>query len=133
MKTSFITSLISVPTMHQSISLCKQCKDNNTINHYNNSHNTIMFSKRHYYHHQRNNNNLFCNIHKISIILVVIIFSILINVVNSLDHCSQNRFNESLNSTHMQFTKEIVSKEYSVLGQFKSLHCCAKGYRSIEW
>ncbi|XP_055603652.1 fibroblast growth factor receptor 3-like [Uranotaenia lowii] len=52
---------------------------------------------------------------------------------NGENHCSENRFNYSLMTDHMQFTKEVPEKEYGVLGQFKSLHCCAKGYRSIEW
>ncbi|XP_073944761.1 uncharacterized protein [Choristoneura fumiferana] len=36
-------------------------------------------------------------------------------------------------TTHMQFTKEPVPFEYGFLGHFKSIHCCVKGYRSIEW
>lgn len=68
-----------------------------------------------------------------SISLSVFVFSILINLVSSIDHCSKHRYKNSINSTHMQFTKEVVSQEYTTLGQFKSLHCCAKGYRSIEW
>lgn len=66
----------------------------------------------------------------VSLLLILVIN---VQTVESLENCSHNRFNESLNSTHMQFTKETVSKEYSVLDKFKSLHCCAKGYRSIEW
>lgn len=53
--------------------------------------------------------------------------------VNGEDHCSEHRYNSSLVTDHMQFTKEVPDQEYGILGQFKSLHCCAKGYRSIEW
>lgn len=49
-------------------------------------------------------------------------------------HCSLNNFLNTWNTTHhMQYTKEPVNREYAVMDQFKSLHCCAKGYRSIEW
>jgi hypothetical protein len=68
---------------------------------------------------------------QILLIVVIINLSYLYRI-NCLE-CSEHRFTESINTTHMQFTKEIVSQEYAVLGQFKSLHCCAKGYRSIEW
>lgn len=53
--------------------------------------------------------------------------------VHGLEHCAMNNYEQSLNSSHMQYTKEPVNREYVVLDQFKSLHCCAKGYRSIEW
>lgn len=53
--------------------------------------------------------------------------------VLALEHCSLNNYQQSLNSSHLQYTKEPVTREYAVLNQFKSLHCCAKGYRSIEW
>lgn len=53
--------------------------------------------------------------------------------VRAEDHCSENRYNSSLGTEHLQFTKEVPDREYAILGQFKSLHCCAKGYRSIEW
>lgn len=55
------------------------------------------------------------------------------NSVGLNDHCTDRRFVNSLNTTYMQFTKETVDQEYAVKGDFKGLHCCAKGYRSIEW
>ena len=68
-------------------------------------------------------------------VLVACVF-VLINLVNSvsgIDHCSEHLYQKSQNASHMQFTRETVSQEYAVEGLFKSLHCCAKGYRSIEW
>ncbi|CAO1424444.1 unnamed protein product [Diamesa hyperborea] len=53
--------------------------------------------------------------------------------VSGIDHCSEHLYQKSQNASHMQFTRETVSQEYAVEGLFKSLHCCAKGYRSIEW
>jgi len=47
------------------------------------------------------------------------------------DFCVMDIFQS--NSTWLQFTKELSSREYVVAQKFKSLHCCAKGYRSIEW
>lgn len=55
------------------------------------------------------------------------------HIVTLNDHCTDRRFVNSLNTTYMQFTKEVVTEEYAVEGEFKGLHCCAKGYRSIEW
>lgn len=55
------------------------------------------------------------------------------HIVTLIDHCKDRRFLNSLNTTFMQFTKEIVDREYAVEDEFKGLHCCAKGYRSIEW
>ena len=68
-------------------------------------------------------------------ILVVFVF-LLVNLkrpVNGIDHCTEHMYQTSRNTSHMQFTRETVSQEYAVEGLFKSLHCCAKGYRSIEW
>lgn len=64
---------------------------------------------------------------------LVILISFLCDFVTSIDHCQENRFESSINSTFMQFTKEAVNRDYAVSSQFKSLSCCAKGYRSIEW
>lgn len=65
--------------------------------------------------------------------VMVIVSWISAVVVRAEDHCSENRYNSSLDTEHLQFTKEVADREYAILGQFKSLHCCAKGYRSIEW
>jgi hypothetical protein len=55
-----------------------------------------------------------------------------VSVVNGdEDFCVMDTFRS--NSTWLQFTKELSSREYVVAQKFKSLHCCAKGYRSIEW
>lgn len=53
--------------------------------------------------------------------------------VDAISYCSNHTYVSSQGSTFMQFTKETVNQEYAVEGQFKALHCCAKGYRSIEW
>ncbi|XP_050673340.1 uncharacterized protein LOC126971207 [Leptidea sinapis] len=46
-------------------------------------------------------------------------------------YCSTNTF--PINTTWMHFTKEPVTYEYGFQDKFKSIHCCVKGYRSIEW
>ncbi|XP_049887238.1 fibroblast growth factor receptor 3-like [Pectinophora gossypiella] len=46
-------------------------------------------------------------------------------------YCSLNTL--PINSTFMHFTKEPVPYEYGFVDKFKSIHCCVKGYRSIEW
>lgn len=47
------------------------------------------------------------------------------------DYCSLNTFNHL--GTGMRFTKEATDEEFAIAGKFKGLHCCAKGYRSLEW
>ncbi|XP_055377756.1 fibroblast growth factor receptor 3-like [Condylostylus longicornis] len=53
--------------------------------------------------------------------------------VESIDFCSLHQYSNLKNSDYMQFTKEVISREYALLDNIKGLHCCAKGYRSIEW
>uniref|UniRef100_A0A182YGB9 Uncharacterized protein n=1 Tax=Anopheles stephensi TaxID=30069 RepID=A0A182YGB9_ANOST len=66
-------------------------------------------------------------------LLLLMCISIVVAVsVSAENHCSELRYEHSLNTHHLQFTKEIPDREYGVLKQFKSLHCCGKGYRSIE-
>lgn len=47
------------------------------------------------------------------------------------DYCSINKFDNL--SGGLRFTKEVISTEYANLGGFKAIHCCLRGYRSIEW
>lgn len=71
-----------------------------------------------------------------SVIYMNLIILILVSnyqIANGIHHCELHRYANSINSTDMQFTKEAVNIDYALIGEFKSLHCCAKGYRSIEW
>ncbi|CAH0557087.1 unnamed protein product [Brassicogethes aeneus] len=68
---------------------------------------------------------------KHAIVFALSAFLILNSAIAIQDFCSQDNFNTS--GTHLQLTREASSEEFGVIGQFKSLHCCAKGYRSIEW
>ncbi|XP_014597969.1 PREDICTED: interleukin-1 receptor accessory protein-like 1-B [Polistes canadensis] len=65
----------------------------------------------------------------------VFIFAFLLPVLcggNELkEYCSSHRF-DNLHGG-LRFTKEVISTEYTNVGRFKSLHCCLRGYRSIEW
>ncbi|XP_046393536.1 uncharacterized protein LOC124161282 [Ischnura elegans] len=63
--------------------------------------------------------------------LVLLLVSLVDRTVGVVDYCNDHNFDTD--STYMQFTKEISSREYTLVGKFKSIHCCAKGYRSIEW
>lgn len=65
-------------------------------------------------------------------LLIVVLLNIVIVDGNS-DHCRDRKFANAFNTSYMQFTKETVSEDYAIEGEFKNLHCCAKGYRSIEW
>lgn len=68
----------------------------------------------------------------VSLVIFVFMNSTLIVSGNS-DHCNNRRFVKAFNSTYLQFTKETISQEYAIQNEFKNLHCCAKGYRVIEW
>ncbi|CAG9575864.1 unnamed protein product [Danaus chrysippus] len=53
------------------------------------------------------------------------------SLVRSAGYCSTNTF--PTNTSSMHFSKEPVPYEYGFQDKFKSIHCCVKGYRSIEW
>lgn len=70
----------------------------------------------------------------ISGLIIILVVSVNLVIVNgNSDHCRDRKFASAFNTSFMQFTKETVSQEYAIEGEFKNLHCCAKGYRSIEW
>nr|XP_026484965.1 uncharacterized protein LOC113392650 [Vanessa tameamea] len=46
-------------------------------------------------------------------------------------YCSTNTF--PTNTSSMHFSKEPIPYEYGFQDKFKSIHCCVKRYRSIEW
>lgn len=48
-----------------------------------------------------------------------------------VNYCHQYTF--VTNSSSLQLTREISKRDYAINDKFKSVHCCAKGYRSIEW
>jgi len=51
------------------------------------------------------------------------------------DHCAVDVFEHAASPQpgELRFIKELNVVEYVVTGHFKSLHCCARGYSSIEW
>lgn len=64
---------------------------------------------------------------------LTVIVAIYLWEADAFDYCTSHNFNNSPGTNFMRFTKETVGQEFAVEGQFKALHCCAKGYRSIEW
>ncbi|XP_051168749.1 single Ig IL-1-related receptor-like [Leptopilina boulardi] len=64
-----------------------------------------------------------------AIVLLTIISESLCNDIK--DYCNMHRF-ENLPGG-LRFTKEVVTTEYATVGSFKAIHCCLRGYRSIEW
>lgn len=63
--------------------------------------------------------------------LIYLVFSCVSGVEGIVDYCDELTFES--NSSWLQFTKEINTRDFAISAKFKSLHCCAKGYRSIEW
>lgn len=64
--------------------------------------------------------------------LIVLSFLVAACHANELkDYCSMHKFDNLPGG--LRFTKEVVTTEYANIGAFKALHCCLRGYRSIEW
>lgn len=70
---------------------------------------------------------------KSGVLLCLLIGGVFGNVTDDFgDFCSLNTF-PGVSGNQMQFSKEPSAAEFGIKGKFKGLHCCAKGYRSIEW
>ncbi|XP_021924170.1 interleukin-1 receptor accessory protein-like 1 isoform X2 [Zootermopsis nevadensis] len=50
---------------------------------------------------------------------------------NEKGFCEMNLFEK--NKTSLEFTKEVNTFDYVVIERYKSLSCCAKGYKTIKW
>ncbi|KAG7207740.1 hypothetical protein KM043_009354 [Ampulex compressa] len=65
-------------------------------------------------------------------VLLVLSLTAAVCLGNELkDYCSMHKFDNLPGG--LRFTKEVVTTEYANVGAFKALHCCLRGYRSIEW
>ncbi|CAH2099850.1 unnamed protein product [Euphydryas editha] len=64
---------------------------------------------------------------------ILLVLGVVTSVSRALaaGYCSTNTF--QTNSSSMHFSKEPIPFEYGFQDKFKSIHCCVKGYRSIEW
>ncbi|XP_043284656.1 uncharacterized protein [Venturia canescens] len=80
----------------------------------------------------RNNGNGMRLMPMVSTILIVVFFSRCCDSNELKDYCSVHRY-ENLIISGLRFTKEVVTTEYANVGAFKAIHCCLRGYRSIEW
>lgn len=65
-----------------------------------------------------------------------VIMVLLVNALTSLSSAENycpNIIRRSNSSRVLHFTKDAISQEYAISKSFKSLSCCASGYRTIEW
>lgn len=78
-----------------------------------------------------------CEISRKFVVLVIMQFVIVVSANGKedkqMDYCDKELLPNAMMTNYLQFKKEFVMKEYAIARSFKSLHCCAKGYRSIEW
>jgi hypothetical protein len=49
------------------------------------------------------------------------------------EFCKEFALNASNNASGLQVTREVSKTDFVIEAKFKSIHCCARGYRSIEW
>lgn len=65
-------------------------------------------------------------------LIILSLLTVLCRANELKDYCSIHKF-DNLPPGGLRFTKEVVTTEYANIGAFKALHCCLRGYRSIEW
>jgi hypothetical protein len=53
--------------------------------------------------------------------------------VSAENICPKRSNTPTENLQELHFTKETVDRDYAIRGDRKWLHCCARGYRTIEW
>lgn len=62
---------------------------------------------------------------------------LMLNLMSSFSYadnfCPSTRHRTSENPQELQFTKDTIDHDYAINGDRKWLHCCARGYRTIEW
>lgn len=62
-----------------------------------------------------------------------VIVILLINAMSSFSFADNFCPTTHDNTKVLQFTKDTISQDYALIGHQKWLHCCASGYRTIEW
>lgn len=66
----------------------------------------------------------------VKFVTLILTYSV-IHAENEKGFCDTNLFER--NKTSLEFTKEVNTFDYVVTERYKSLFCCAKGYKTIEW
>ncbi|XP_065333944.1 interleukin-1 receptor accessory protein-like 1-A [Cloeon dipterum] len=69
---------------------------------------------------------------KVALVLTLLLGPVLAQD-NKQEFCTKFHLSATHNASGMQFTREVGQSDFAIEAKFKSIHCCARGYRSIEW